>query len=227
MRRTLGLHRRKLSVQASKISISSIVEDVVTSTADEGGTTDFEPYVLSDVEDEQATAAARGFVKAKHEKRRGRQQASKSKSKREHKSKTLYARIAQCGQNVALNNVSVAPGSSEVPQIVLKETYLQCPFNEGHHVPSRHFRKHVRACQQKLAPKLPLQECPFNSNHLIPVAVYAEHVRTCRDQAQYMRDIANSAAAGAQAMDALDYEGTMQNSVVQERSGAHTAGGRA
>jgi len=224
--RPKGLYRRKLGKDPKILSkmVAEIVKrdpndicNTATEAATDTCTTDFEPYVLSDPGSDIEQVVRNFAPTTKHYRykkgddmrnksgdtmRRARARSRRTPNDRELKkeqSKKLYARIAQCGDNVAQNNIAKAQQMAKAPvaQIILKEMYLQCPFVEGHHVPGRHFKKHVRACQQKFAPQLRLKECPFNSNHLIPEIDYPEHVQRCRDQAHYLGDIANNAAAQA------------------------------
>jgi len=206
-----GLYRRKLGKDPLQISklVTGIVKELPTVTEQsETGTTEFEPYVLSDSGSDTELKNGANSRNHTNNKRnsanRRRRNNDKMQQDRMAKSKKLYNRIAQCGDNVAINNIAKKDRLEKAPiaQVILKETYLQCPFVEGHHVPSRNFKKHVRACQERLAPRLKLLECPFNSNHLIPMVDYQDHVARCRDQAQYTADIANSQAHKAIALEA-------------------------
>lgn len=207
-----GFFKRKLV--KTKPNIDQIINDVLQDSAfdqesskfesldkESGITTDFEPYALSDVESDSGVKLGHFSSKKKYkykpgnktQNKTGTKQNHKSKKERDHEkmkqSKELYARIAQCGQNIAINDIS-----KNCSNVILKETYMQCPFNDGHHVPAKNFKKHVKNCQRALAPRLELKDCPFNSNHIIPVCMFSEHVERCSDQKAYLGGIANNQA---------------------------------
>merc|ERR1711934_23056 len=204
-----GFFKRKLVNR--KPNIDKIINDVLQGSdvdqefintknldKESGITTDFEPYALSDVDSDlgiKLSGDSKKKFKHKHQTKHKTRTKQNLKSKRDHdhdkikQSKELYARIAQCGQNVAINDIS-----KNCSNVILKETYMQCPFNDGHHVPAKNFKKHVKNCQKALAPRLELKDCPFNSNHIIPVCMFSEHVEKCPDQKGYIGGIANSQA---------------------------------
>ena len=54
-------------------------------------------------------------------------------------------------------------------KLVLRDIFVQCPFEPEHQVAKKNYRKHVLKCKKQHRPDMKMKTCPYNYNHIIPM----------------------------------------------------------